>query len=220
MKKLLLLITLAVSAIAFQSCDDDKNENNNEGQEVGLISEIKITDVKEVNKNISKVVFVGRTTDFSKDQSERVDYNYFMLTFPYNEKGMTIQLPQNPPQSLLRNIQKDIPEGFNISDTSAKTIAFVAIGCCTENSDNILGGIVYYKTSDEASYRVEYIYCDRPVKITGTAKDWWGNKLTYNLQLEKGWNMTVQKTEWEYDKIRTITNFLPTGMSWHYEGWY
>ncbi len=225
MKKYIFLL-LASCNILFQACDkDDNNEPPAEKfTPVGLIDKITITEIANSSPYISEVAFVSRVhvpagAATAKPDNTTSDQRY-MLRIPFNEKEMILLLPANPPQTVLCNITGDIPKGLEISDPEANTVSFVEIGCCSAGSDHIMGQLIYRKHTERIYYYVQYIYSDRFVKVTGSAKDWWGHPATYDLILEKGWNMVVEKKEYSGDQqILTVSNLLPEGMEWNYEMW-
>lgn len=220
MKKYLSAI-LVLFALAFQACENGDHEPT----KAGLVNKVTITGIGNDYglQHISEVALVARIhvpAGGGLPESPGWGQSQFMLRLPFDKNRMTLHLPENPPQALFCNITKDIPAGFTISDPTANTIAFVEIGGCSAGADRIQGHITYCKDVDNVYYTVDYIYCDRPVKITGSAKDWWARPTTYDLKLEKGWNMAVERTDWTGTQhIVTITNLLPQGMKWSYDIW-
>lgn len=227
MKKYLLTI-LPILAIVLSSCDNNDEESTEKFNTVGLTNKITIQNIQDIqglSSSVSEIAFVARVSLPATVQAknDNLDSRY-MLRIPFNKESMTIELPENPPQSLLRDIEDDIPAGFEISNRKAKTISFVDIGCCSENSDKISGRLIYRKTKDidkehHATYELHFIYCDSSVKITGSGYDWWGYAAAYNLQLEKGWNMVIEKREYYLSmfELFTVSNWMPNEMQWHYD---
>lgn len=220
----LFVISISVFSILFFSCSDDNSDKPNEQfEEVGLIEEITMKDMQGTQLSIinSEVAFIARILDPSPNTLNSETQRNYILRFPFNKDRMSFTLPQNPDQSLLRKIENDMPDGLIISNHEAKTISFVDIACCTSGSNNILGCLKYSKQIDGETlirYELRYIYCDSSVKITGTANDWWGHPATYDLKLEKGWNMVVEKREYKgTEQPLTVTNLLPNGMQWNYD---
>lgn len=221
-----LIAGLSLLAVLFQACDknDDSTEIVLEYETVGLTTEIEISDVdNEHYEAISEVAFVARFHGFGNDVSTldpQGNDTRIMLKVPFDEHGTKLVLPENPPQELLRNIASDIPVGFVISDTDAKSISFVEIA--TDMPDSTRVYEILYKGYDEEHIRfdLKHIYCDRPVTITGVGKDWWNHPMTYDLNLQKGWNMVVEKTVYEKDEqIRSTTHSMPVGMKWKRSRW-
>lgn len=215
MKKYFITL-LILSAFALQACD--KEDNEPAVQTVGLISEITIPPVEIRNLDISEVVFMARVNVPSILSDYEASPERYMLRVPYNKDGFSFRLPENPPQVLFRNIKKDLPVGLDISDESANTISFVEIGCFTADSDRMWGKLIYHQQIKDKFYTLHYMYCDRPVKITGSGTDWWEKTAMYDLNLKKGWNMVVEKSE-NTDGGRsliTVNNLLPDGMDWIY----
>ncbi|MBD8387108.1 hypothetical protein [Dysgonomonas sp. BGC7] len=222
----LFVISISVFSTLFFSCSDDNNDESNEKFEtVGFIQEINIKDIQGIHLPIDEeVVFVARVlvpVGISSSGTVTNPDSRYMLRFPFNKDRMSFTLPQNPDQSLLRKIENDMPDGLTISNHEAKTISFVDIACCTSGSNNILGCLKYSKQIDGETlirYELRYIYCDSSVKITGGSNDWWGHSATYDLKLEKGWNMVVEKREYKgTEQPLTVTNWLPNGMQWNYD---
>ncbi|MBK5721707.1 hypothetical protein JGH11_12580 [Dysgonomonas sp. Marseille-P4677] len=215
---LFAVAALTISTI-FCACDNDDEDTTEKFVTVGLIQEISMEDIQNSNSLIKEVKLVARKMFPATVPETEGAIAQELLSIPYNKERMSFTLPQNPDESLLRNIDKDMPEGLTIDNHEAKTLSFVDIFCYEENSDNILGALVYskYIESENIRYELYYIYCDSSVKITGTTSDWWGFTTTYNLKLEKGWNMVVEKREnTDTDQPSTVTNLLPNGMKWHY----
>jgi len=213
----------ALALLVFQACDKD-DDKEDRFTTVGVINEIKISNIEENYPSlIEEITFVARVSMPSgvlkyynptrEEYAERA-----MTSVVFNKKAMTLPLPANPPQSLFFDIANDLPQGLTISDPSAKTISFTDIAFFEAgNSRQELQGVFEMsKSDDDIRYSVNYIYCDKPVKITGTADDWWSNIVTYDLTLQKGWNMVVEKRTTGYPSTITYTNSLPDGMRWTY----
>lgn len=156
----------------------------------------------------------GRTAAELAEKNARI-----MLRASFSDGGTRLLLPGNPPQALMNSIADDIPEGFEISDLDANTVSFTEIACDMDG-DRVSAHLYLGRTVGETTYRLQYVYCDRPVTVTGSGADWWGHPTTYDLKLEKGWNMTVERSDWSADsKIQTVTNRMPDGMEWRYGMW-
>ncbi|MCD8166920.1 MAG: hypothetical protein LUE93_12885 [Bacteroides sp.] len=141
---------LALFAIAFQACDPDKFTPTEKFEPVGVVREVTITDVQNLSGIPEEVIWVGRLYDPS-DTGEGIPAggNYwehrYMLRMPFNGEGMTLRLPEDPHRSLLRSIEKDFPQGMEISDRSAHTVSSVEIGFRFPDSERLGGEIMYYK---------------------------------------------------------------------------
>lgn len=124
---------LAIISALFMLAACDKSSDQPEFKTVGLIDEIKISDIETVTSAITEVAFVARFHGFNDHAGGFTDADgkdtRVMLKVPFDAKGTTLVLPKNPPQELLGNIALDFPEGFEISNPAAKTIAFVEIVC-------------------------------------------------------------------------------------------
>lgn len=220
-----LIAGLSLLALSFQACDKNEESITEKYKTVGVTTEIKISDVdnepyKEV---ISEVAFVARFHGYGKIASTIDPQGHdtrIMLKVPFNEKGTKLLLPENPPQELMSNIVSDIPSGFVISDTDAKTISCVEIAVDMPDSTRVYEFLYMGYEATNIQYQLQYIYCDRAVTITGSGKDWWGNSMTYDLNLKKGWNMVVEKTVYEKDiQIRSTTHLMPIDMKWKRNRW-
>ncbi|MCD8177362.1 MAG: hypothetical protein LUE98_08030 [Tannerellaceae bacterium] len=222
-----IIVTLTLLSFLFQSCDKKNNDPEETFTTVGIIKEMNIKNIiNEINIDIDNVVLAARVhvpaegaTTPNTTNEDGIDLRY-MFRIPFDNNGMTIQFPENPPEVLLVNIEKDFPEGFTISNLTARTISFVEIGFCYAGSDRIAGKLDFRKDTDDIHYEVVYLYSDRLVSITGTAPDWWGQTTTYNINLEKGWNMIIQKTEYiDTKQYKTYPHQQPYGMAWYYNMW-
>lgn len=215
MKKYLAIIS---ALLMFAACD--KSSDQPEFKTVGLIDEIKISDIETVTSAITEVAFVARFHGFNDHAGGFTDADgkdtRVMLKVPFDAKGTTLVLPKNPPQELLGNIALDFPEGFEISNPAAKTIAFVEIACNISAQNRFSDFLYMVSDSENVCYEQTYIYCDRSTTVTGTGEDWWGNRTVYNLNLQKGWNMVVKKTE---QQNNSVTNLMPSGMKWKQGRW-
>lgn len=223
MKKYLILVSAFV-ALSFPSCVKYEKPAPLTFRTVGLTDRIEIADVAGDCPAISEVALVARfhmppgvrgsTAADPAGGDARV-----MLRVPFSGKGARMILPENPPQSLLRNIANDIPEGFEISDPDAKTISFTEIACDMTDGQ-FSSHLSMGRTLDDTTYELQFVYCDRPVTITGSGADWWGHSTTYDLKLEKGWNRVVEMSDWSSDsRVQTVTNRMPSGMEWKYGVW-
>lgn len=215
-----LIIGLSLLALSFQACDKNEEPIAEEYETVGLATEIEISDVdnESYEEAISEVAFVARFYGFGEIGSTINPQGYdtrIMLKVPFDENGTKLVLPENPPQELMSNIVSDIPSGFVISDTDAKTISWVEIATDMPDPTRVYGILYMGYDTTHIQYRLQYIYCDRPVTITGTGKDWWSHTMTYDLDLKKGWNMVVEKTVYEKElQIRSTTHLMPVNMKW------
>lgn len=218
MKKLLLI---AIVLSIFQACNDDPSINTDDTKEpeIPVISPetgVVITDIQgNTSWEASKISFVARFHTQNSNVRQGV-----MLTMPFNEDETTLLFPDNPPIKLLGNITKDFPNGFIISDPEAKTIAFTEFALHdNEELESVYRVVRQMKTDGKVRYLAEYIYCDRPVTISGNGKDWWNNRTTYNLTLNKGWNLIIRKEDNTTSKVVTISNEIPEGLEWIYDYW-
>lgn len=220
MKKFLLA---AVILFAIQACSDNtgiKDPEPPEPPEIPTIDPeigVVIANIKgDLSENINKVSFVARY----HTQNPDVDWGV-MLTIPFEKDATTLIFPVDPPAELFGNITDDIPDGFVISDPEAKTIAFTEFAFHeSDELKRVYGVFKQMKTDGKIWYEVQYIYCDRPVKISGVSKDWWRNTTTYDLTLKKGWNLTVRKEDTTTaTKTVTISKEVPEGIEWICDYW-
>ena len=216
MKKYLAIIS---ALFMLAACDKSSDQPEPEFKTVGLIDEIKISDIEAVSSAITEVAFVARFHGFN-NQGFTFDADgkdtRVMLKVPLDAKCTTLVLPENPPQELLSNIALDFPEGFEISNPEAKTIAFVEIACNISAQNRFSDFLYMVSDSENVCYEQTYIYCDRSATITGTGEDWWGNRTVYNLNLQKGWNQVIEKKE---QQNNSVTNLMPSGMKWKQSMW-
>ena len=216
MKKYLAIIS---ALFMLAACDKSSDQPEPEFKTVGLIDEIKISDIEAVSSAITEVTFVARFHGFN-NQGFTFDADgkdtRVMLKVPFDAKCTTLVLPENPPQELLSNIALDFPEGFEISNPEAKTIAFVEIACNISAQNRFSDFLYMVSDSENVCYEQTYIYCDRSATITGTGEDWWGNRTVYNLNLQKGWNLVIEKKE---QQNNSVTNLMPSGMKWKQSMW-
>ena len=216
MKKYLAIIS---ALFMLAACDKSSDQPEPEFKTVGLIDEIKISDIEAVSSAITEVAFVARFHGFN-NQGFTFDADgkdtRVMLKVPFDAKCTTLVLPENPPQELLSNIALDFPEGFEISNPEAKTIAFVEIACNISAQNRFSDFLYMVSDSENVCYEQTYIYCDRSATITGTGEDWWGNRTVYNLNLQKGWNLVIEKKE---QQDNSVTNLMPSGMKWKQSMW-
>lgn len=216
MKKYLAIIS---ALFMLAACDKSSDQPEPEFKTVGLIDEIKISDIEAVSSAITEVAFVARFHGFN-NQGFTFDADgkdtRVMLKVPFDAKCTTLVLPENPPQELLSNIALDFPEGFEISNPEAKTIAFVEIACNISAQNRFSDFLYMVSDSENVCYEQTYIYCDRSATVTGTGEDWWGNRTVYNLNLQKGWNLVIEKKE---QQNNSVTNLMPSGMKWKQSMW-
>ena len=219
MKYLTALLAMFVFAACDKSSDLPEDQPELQFETVGLIDEINISNVEPDYSKITEVALVARFHGFGNSSSTGKDTRV-MLKVPFNTKNTTLILPKNPPQELLGNIISDFPEGFEISNPDAKTVAFVEIACNISEQNRFSEFLYMTLDSENIHYELTYIYCDRSVTVTGTGKDWWENHTIYDLSLQKGWNMVIEKREYIGDKQScSVTNLLPSSMKWEQDRW-
>lgn len=221
MKKYLLFAAAAVLVSLLPACEKNK-DTDLVYRTAGVVSEIHISGITGNHPEITDVELVARfhvpagaatggSTIGPNGEDTRI-----MLRVPFNPKDTRLVLPENPPQQLLNNIAGDIPKGFRISDPDAKTISFVEIACNMGNTDRVTETLCLHRSVGDAEHDVTFIYCDRTVTITGSGEDWWGHPLTYDLSLQKGWNVVIEKS---VNRVGTISNQLPNGLKWSCVRW-
>lgn len=216
-------LTVILALLALTACDKSSDEPELKFQTMGLIHEIKISNIEFDYSKITEVAFVARFHGFGGNSTTfGTDYKDMgvMLKVPFNAKNTTLILPENPPQELLRNIISDFPEGFEISDPDAKTISSVEIACNISEQNSFSDFLYMTFDSEDIHYELTYIYCDRSVTVTGTGENWWRDPTIYDLKLQKGWNMVIEKREYIGDKRScSVTNLMPSGMKWKQDRW-
>ncbi|WP_419510456.1 hypothetical protein [Alistipes sp.] len=223
MKKHLILVSTAV-ALALQACVKYEKPAEPTFQTVGLTDAIEIAGIAGDHPAISQVAFVARYhmppgVKGSTAAELAQEHARVMLRASFSDGGTRLLLPENPPQALMSSIAGDIPEGFEISDPAANTVSFTEIACDMDG-DRVSAHLYLGRTVGATTYRLQYVYCDRPVTVTGSGVDWWEQSTTYDLKLEKGWNRIVERSDWSADsKIQTVTNRMPDGMEWRYDMW-
>lgn len=220
MKRYLLFVTAVVCVSIFHACGKDDEPNKVVYRTVGLAQEIHISDITGSHPDISDVAFVARVHMPPGVHAAPTGDVRVMLHLPFDRKETRLILPENPPQALLNNITKDIPEGFAISDTDANTISFVEIACNLDDTNTFSAFLYLGRTVGDTRYKVTYVYCDRPVTITGSGENWWGLPLVYDLSMQKGWNIVVEKTAYDAEsQTTTVSNQMPNAIKWHYDRW-
>lgn len=216
-------LTVILSLLVFVACDKSLDQLEIEYETVGLTDKIEISEVEADYSEITEVAFVARFHGFGGPGSTLdVDGKdtRVMLKVPFNSGNTMLILPENPPQELLCDITSDFPNGFEISDPGAKTIAFVEIACDISDDDKFSRFLYMTLNTGDIQYKLEYVYCDRAVNIVGTGKDWWNHPAVYDLSLEKGWNMVVEKREYVGDVQKCfVSNQMPVGMKWKQNMW-
>lgn len=222
MRRIIKMITAAALLLTLTACEKKEDLNGFGYRKVGLTNEIRITDIAGDHPHISELALMARVHVPAEALSTipAAGDSRIMLRAPFNKKETRLVLPVNPPQELLSSITNDIPKGFTISDTGANTIAFVEIACNLDSDGNFIEFLYFNRSDGNTNHDLTYIYCDRPVTITGTAEDWWTAQTTYDLSLKKGWNCVVEKETWNNDtRTKTVTNLMPSGMQWQHGMW-
>ncbi len=221
MKKYLIVISALFVLVA---CTKTIDEPELKYETVGLVNEIKISDIEATYSDITELALVARfhmPAGVKSNSTIDADGNdtRVMLKVPFDAKGTTLLLPDNPPQELLNDITSDFPTGLKISDPEAKTIAFVELACNISDQNNFSYSLERDMKTEEARFVLTYIYCDRPVTITGTSDNWRSLPTTYNLGLQKGWNIVIEKQEYNGEQGCSITHLMPEGMKWIQNMW-
>lgn len=225
MKNQLLFTAAVLSAALFHACTKDDRTTEPTYHTVGLTQEIRISDIAGDHPEISDVALVARfhippgvrpqPAATFEDKDSRI-----LVRMPFDKHETRLVLPEHPPQGLLSNITNDIPEGFAISDTDANTLSFVEIACNMGESGQVSQTLYLGRSDDRTIHTVTYIYCDRPATVTGTGKDWWDAPLTYDLKLEKGWNVVVEKSvNGDLYSNKYISHQMPDQAGWRYGIW-
>ncbi|WP_295936753.1 hypothetical protein [uncultured Alistipes sp.] len=217
-------LTLATTLLLFAACDKKNEPAEIKYETVGRVDQIAISNVGTAYSEISEVAFVARFHGFGRPYGSTINAagedTRVMLKVPFDSENTKLILPQNPPQELLGSIVTDFPAGFAISDPEASTIVDVEIACNISESNKFSEFLYLTFSSGRRSFQLEYIYCDRLVTVTGSGKDWWGSPATYDLNLVKGWNRVVEKTEYIGNvKHRTVTHMMPEAMMWKQDRW-
>ncbi len=221
MKKYLFVIS---ALFVFVACTESIDEPELKYEAVGLTDKIKISDIETIYSDITELALVARFhVPAGVSQNSTLDANgkdtRVMLKVPFAADGTTVLLPDNPPQELLNGITSDFPAGLEISDPEAKTIAFVELACNISDQNNFSYTLERDMKTEEARFILTYIYCDRPVTITGTSDSWRSLPTSYNLGLQKGWNIVIEKQEYNGEQGCSITHLMPEGMKWIQNMW-
>jgi hypothetical protein len=238
MRKLLkvfgLIAIVAVIGFSITACSDPEEED------------------KDKDKNPSGQTSFGDTLEFSNEQVYVVDYgdhDYTVNYKPYTGADVTFAsvygaIPKivngkfsfsvgAPTSQDLEGIDEMFYEDFtdlNISDSTAK---FATIYFETSNWDiNMSRSNVEYKdiktSGDEVisgsmtRESVDFVYVDKPVKITGKGYTETDEEGTYtfkyndlNLSLAKGWNTVCYKFVYSFSSTtETISVSNPSSVKW------
>ena len=156
-----------VSSIILAGCDEDKDKDDAESEEISTINKITATveGGSQYNDKVSKVKFVI-------DGSQ-----YFVLaTGNYSNGGFTIELPQTVDAKYLEEL--DFSSSVTVSNENAKILWWTYFGG-VDADDEYFCEFIYgkldkytwdpYYASDFTN--VLYIYVDSNVNISGTETD-------------------------------------------------
>lgn len=218
MKNYLIAI---VMLFALAACEKEEQTGS---RTVGKITEINISEVDSYYwpyYDITELALVARIhahqDAYKPFPNPGEDDFRVMLRVPFDERGTRLVLPE-PPQELLTDITRDFPNAPAISDPQAQTVYYVEIACNVSQISNYSDILVQYQSGQDVSYSIEYIYSDRSVSITGQGANAWGNPTTYDLHLQKGWNMAVEKRD-HNSHMRFLTHSMPAGIRWSRSSW-
>jgi hypothetical protein len=192
-----LVSLLAVAAV----CSCDKDEDNS--SESGAIQNNKLDIVVENGESHSAKIDTVRLEIYSNDQSRDI----VLVSAPYGSGKFTLNLPESISLQYIASLfDEDIPQGVNVSNPNVKgrnpnLYAYKSgakVGRFRQKAENVKGDITY---------------ADGDVKVTGSYTEK-GEKVTFNLDLKKGWNMMYAKST---TSGREVTTQAPAEVKWYFE---
>lgn len=140
-----------------------------------------------------------------------------LVRIPFDSKCMTLDLPDHPPVKRFQPITSEFPDELTFSDPETQVITSLEIAC--DISEDGFFDIILYRSQydDDMRRDVRYIYCDRPVTITGTYTSKSGQTIsTYDLNFKKGWNSYVFTGNWK-DRYRTYNHQMSDDIKWCFD---
>ncbi len=121
-------------------------------------------------------------------------------------------------------VEIGMKQEINISDRSAKVLTLKGL-FITKGKNKFIGTLLCSDTNPttkdiKEKNTIDFIYVDRPFKITGTVKD--DNKeFVYNLDFKKGWNTLILHVVYKNNKAvkveRKSVSSIPSNYKWYLE---
>jgi predicted small secreted protein len=226
MKKILLLMIVAIATSVFTACDKGDDGGGSSVSTDGSISgKLKLVEASW-NEDYTDVSYIlkGDVTDEIDEiwaVMESGDNEIVLGKYPVSNGEFSFKIPVPDDNYLYSIYDEDMPSGLTISDPTVKAgyVDFEAYKngqyvCSIERITSDL--------SDDVG--IEYMYTSKDVKITGTfvendEGETYNNE--YNVSFKKGWNTIVSKTT-EKENAHTnkfTANDEPSGMIWVAEKW-
>ncbi len=235
MKKIIfkcgLFITLALSIVAFNSCDegDPESGSSTPGGNLNADGTLTITASNVANSSSQitavKAIFYWESSDRSNRGEDAV------AQAPYQNNGFTLSLPASLDAKYLYPIAEDMPDGITVSDKTVKIFSDMDIEAYNSEGANIGGfalieeGFVEEEDGPEAPY-VMYMYADKDVSIKGEEKMDEDYIQKYDLNLKKGWNVLYAVESYSSSAGKEVWTFLitsskpsSTNYSWHFDSY-
>ncbi len=224
MKKLLYLVAIFVTlVVAVASCKKDKDKK------YGLIITAQVENGKEYNERIKRVEAL---TTFGES-----------LAYSTYNGGFSLTLPKMVDDEFLMSFRSG--NGLEFSDPNVKGTGLIFLGSSSTSEEfgsNYVGGFIFAKIEDvsvkgtEENFTAsmtmvgeEYIYVDRPVTMSASIREIYGNTSyseTYSVSLNKGWNKvylrvkeeTIESPTSSMSSIEiTAAKKRVSGMKWYFE---
>jgi hypothetical protein len=144
----------------------------------------------------------------------------------FQNGGFALQLPALSYGKLCFRIDKAFPDSL-VSDKSVK-FNYLDLYCIKDGYRT--GFLIYqnnYNLTDSGSVHCDYIYCDKPVTVTGTTIEYSSSPIIFNLTCKitteyklsfvKGWNIWTKKKRSNDFETRYYqsSNNIPDNMKWH-----
>ncbi len=207
----LFIILLTLLSATFTSCNDPV-----------IVDYSKITGLV-----YNPVVYSGQIDSiYAKVYYDSIDTQYFsfmtsvtIAKAKFQSGAFALQLPALSYGKLCYRIDKVFPDSL-VSDKSVK-LNYLDLFCIKDGFRT--GFLLYqnnYNLTDSGSVYSDYIYCDKPVSVSGTTITYNSSyKITteYKLSFVKGWNIWTKKQRSNDFEARCYqsSNNIPADMKWH-----
>lgn len=137
----------------------------------------------------------------------------------FHDGGFFMQLPALSYGKLCFKIDKAFPDSL-VSDKNVK-FNYLDLFCIKNGYKT--GFLIYqnnYNLTDSGSVHCVYIYCDKPVTVSGTTitfNSFYKVTTEYKLSFVKGWNIWTKKQRSNDFEARYYhsSNNIPDNMKWH-----
>lgn len=195
------ILTLVCSITIFSSCEKKKGTTGGGGSstDVSLITATNIingtNDIKTVKARFDDII-IAQTS--------------------YQNNGFTLQLPTTLNDIYLYSLSEWDSE-ISISDRTAKYLALSNLYAYDIDDDEIGWFNYAYEKSNEWG-AILWMYVDKNVTISGSEIGSY-ESVSYNLNLQKGWNIFYGVTTYTGDdEVTTVTSQKPSGVTfqWYY----